>query len=437
MKKKVIEKYLDNYAENEINFTPKISEIFDEVIVIPSHNEFEELLDVLNESLPRISHNKHNLLVLVINGSEDSNENVHKTNIQLLNYLQKRINISTNSLITSARLNNYHILIINRATDNKIFDKKSGVGLARKIGCDVALFYKNQIRSNWIRTTDADVILPDNYLEINPDANKFSAITYPFYHGDLINDSQGTALELYEIYLRYYYLGLVWAGSPYAFQTVGSSMAISAESYAKVRGFPSKREAAEDFYMLNKLAKILPVYRDTEALIRIRGRISDRVPFGTGASMSKISKKLISGDKYNVYNPEVFNILKLWYEIIEEFCNHRDINEIINHKEKILIEKLSILGLEEALTNLLKQTNDQKLLKRHIHTWFDGFRTLKLINLLSHDYLKPIEWNKAIENSKFISIKSSFNSKIEELRFEMFKHEMNVTKQYSQSITNL
>ena len=46
-----------------------------------------------------------------------------------------------------------------------------------------------------------------------------------------------------------------YARSPYAFHTIGSTMAVSANHYAKVRGFP-KREAGEDFYLLNKLAKV-------------------------------------------------------------------------------------------------------------------------------------------------------------------------------------
>ncbi len=63
------------------------------------------------------------------------------------------------------------------------------------------------------------------------------------------------ATQLYELSLRYYVAGMKFARSPYAFHTIGSSMAVSPVHYARVRGFP-KREAGEDFYLLNKLAKL-------------------------------------------------------------------------------------------------------------------------------------------------------------------------------------
>ena len=65
--------------------------------------------------------------------------------------------------------------------------------------------------------------------------------------------------RLYEYSLRYYVAGLTYAQSPYAFHTIGSTMAVNAEHYASVRGFP-RREAGEDFYLLNKLAKVGSVH---------------------------------------------------------------------------------------------------------------------------------------------------------------------------------
>ena len=56
--------------------------------------------------------------------------------------------------------------------------------------------------------------------------------------------------------LRYYVAGMKYARSHLThFHTIGSTMAVRASYYAKVRGFP-KREAGEDFYLLNKLAKV-------------------------------------------------------------------------------------------------------------------------------------------------------------------------------------
>ncbi len=436
MKKVIFEKYLKYYAEKEINLVPAINQSFDEVIVIPAHNEYDELLEVLNTSLPRISREKNLILILVVNGSEDSNQVVHDTNLKLLKYFEEKSSINLENVINYIPYLNYHIIIVNRATETKVFDKKSGVGLARKIGCDIALnlHYNFNLKSNWIRTTDADVVLPIDYLDINPDKNKYSAIIYPFYHQCNFDDNSGKALQLYEIYLRYYYLGLAWSGSPYAFHTVGSSMAVSVDSYNNVRGFPAKREAAEDFYMLNKLTKVLPVYRTNQATIRIKGRPSDRVPFGTGASMAKIAIKLDLNEEYNIYNPQIFDYLKDLYKLIALFCENRNISEIINSKNQILISNLKTLGFEEALTNSLTQTNDKSMLKRHLHTWFDGFKTLKLINQLSINTLNPVRWDNAINNCQFITFNDGFSSKIEEIRQELYFQELNLTEKYNQSL---
>jgi hypothetical protein len=444
MKKTAIDKYLKNYAEAEINSLFTIDKKWEQVIVIPAHNEYTELLEVLNHSIPRVvAVAKEPLLViLVVNGSIDSNTQVHETNLKLLNYLKSLSHFELSDLLSLVKYQNYDLLIVNRAIAEKLFNKKSGVGLARKIGADLALalYQQGKIISPWIRNTDADVILPEDYLSVNPDPDKYSAVTYPFYHQHLLENNLGHALQLYETYLRYYFLGLIWAGSPYAFHTVGSSMAVSAEAYARVRGFPGAREAAEDFYMLNKLAKVAPVFRSTSAVIQIRGRESDRVPFGTGASMLKISSLLGSGEEYYIYNPQIFDLLKKWYEIIDTFIKNRDFDKLLNQSDpmgKKIMAAVEKLGGGAALKNATEQSANPLVIKRHIHTWFDGFRTLRFIHILSADYLPPLNWHIALENSRFINLKNIMELNIEEVRKELFHIELEITGKYQKSILSI
>jgi hypothetical protein len=442
MKKTVIDKYLENYAEENVKKCPEFDKRWEQVIVIPAHNEYNELLDVLTENLPGLIQNKSVLVILVINGSEDSSEKVHETNLKLLSFLNEKINLQLSETITFGTFLNYDLLVVNRAVKDKLFNKKSGVGLARKIGADIALslYNKGNILSGWIRCTDADVFLPSDYLEINPVHKKYSAITYPFYHDHLQENEMGHALQLYEAYLRYYFLGLVKAGSPYAFHTVGSSMAVSVEAYAQVRGFPGKREAAEDFYMLNKLAKISPVFRATSATIKIKGRTSDRVPFGTGASMFKISALLQSGGEYTIYHPEIFNLLKKVYNILDIFAENpiiEDLEKNLDYTEQELIKILEKLDFTNALKNTATLSNKHEIIKRHLHTWFDGFRTLKFIRLLSIEYLKPLPWQEAIEKSDFINLKCNLKENIEIIRKELYEIEMVVSKNYNVNILTI
>jgi hypothetical protein len=101
--------------------------------------------------------------------------------------------------------------------------------------------------SPWLHNTDADVILPNDYFAqtqpIAPDGN--AAALYFFEHRFSDDPSLALAARLYEISLRYYTLGLAWCGSPYAYQAMGSCLAIRPGAYARVHGFP-ERNATEN-----------------------------------------------------------------------------------------------------------------------------------------------------------------------------------------------
>ena len=101
------------------------------------------------------------------------------------------------------------------------------------------------------------------------------------------DDIEQAAICSYEIFLRYWVLGLQYARSPYAFHSIGSTIVTTADGYLAVRGM-NRREAGEDFYFLNKLAKTGPIRQIRETVVYPSARISRRVPFGTGAAVEKI-----------------------------------------------------------------------------------------------------------------------------------------------------
>ncbi|MGB0167499.1 MAG: hypothetical protein ACPF8V_11660, partial [Luteibaculum sp.] len=116
--------------------------------------------------------------------------------------------------------------------------KKAGVGLARKITMDKALLQAFQTNAlpGFLVCLDGDCTVSNNYLEAlqkhiseHPKTNGFSI---QFEHPlEALNKNEKEAIVRYECHLRLYRLGLQWAGHPYAFHTVGSSMAISTEAY--------------------------------------------------------------------------------------------------------------------------------------------------------------------------------------------------------------
>ena len=87
--------------------------------------------------------------------------------------------------------------------------------------------------------------------------------------------------------MQFYVQALAVNGSAYAYPTLGSTISVHAQSYARVRGYP-KRNAGEDFYLLNKLNKLHPVQVLQQPVIEVQARLSSRVTFGTGPALQKI-----------------------------------------------------------------------------------------------------------------------------------------------------
>ena len=179
------------------------------------------------------------------------------------------------------------------------------------MGADLALSLidQGQVQTPWIFNTDADAQLPNGYFSVPGDiaarvstsigSTSMSAVVYPFFH-----ETEDQAAAAYDCFLRYQTLGLRWAGSPYAYGALGSCIAVSANHYAAVRGFPP-RAAGEDFYLLNKLAKTGTIWCADTSPLQLGDRPSERVPFGTGPRVKRIREGFAKGVPFTVYPPKL------------------------------------------------------------------------------------------------------------------------------------
>jgi hypothetical protein len=255
-----------------------------------------------------------------------------------------------------------------------------GVGLARKIGCDIALALRDAciVKSAWLHTSDADARLPQRYFSSAEEITGAIAISRPFRHD--IPDEPAAALPiyLYELRLHYYVLGLRAAGSPYAFQTVGSCISVRADAYAAVRGFP-RRSGAEDFYLLNKLAKTGTIASPAEPALELSGRVSDRVPFGTGAAVTRLSDAEDPRTEALFYHPECFVALGQLLEGLEALHGGVSTSQLLP-AYAAAVEVLEDLGIGAALDHCRSHARNSEAFARHFHQWFDGFRTLKFVH---------------------------------------------------------
>jgi hypothetical protein len=255
-----------------------------------------------------------------------------------------------------------------------------------------------------------------------------AALTYPFWHRCESPPELADAMRRYEVFLRYYVLGLADAGSPYAFHTLGSTLAVHPVAYAKVRGFP-RRDAGEDFYLLNKLAKVGPILQLDGAPLLIRGRSSHRVPFGTGAALKQILAAAARGEGYRIYPPEVFLHLKVCLAALELLSADRGREDAIHYLKMAarahpgvdaeqLHDEMEQLGYLSAVRHAEKISKDASTMSRHLHTWFDAFRTLKLIHRLTRLFPK-IALADAVTAAPFMAEVCVPSQNLEQLRFSL------------------
>ena len=279
MASKPLSQYLARHAEPEAAAADALTRDLGHVLVVPAYGEGQSLFDTLG-SVPK-GPKGETLVIVVLNAREDSPAAVHAANETARQRLRGVAKVAADLTephpSTSLEVENGTILVVDRAQAGHYLPKGQGVGLARKIGNDIALrlHAAGRVASPWIHNTDADVRLPNDYFDQTatiPEAGN-SAALYFFEHRFDADPTLAEAARLYEISLRYYTLGLGWAGSPYAYQAMGSCIAIRPEAYAAVRGFPRKN-AAEDFYALDKLAKVGSIIRLAGQPLLLEGRVS-------------------------------------------------------------------------------------------------------------------------------------------------------------------
>lgn len=415
------DKYLTRYAEPETRLARFVPGDYGRVLVVPAYRESASMLDgylVAASGAPRKT-----LGVVVVNapagpGGQPSDAGSAADNAGLMDALGERMSDSRlldpgDPTQPRARLGAVSeamdLLVVDRSTPPHGVPKGEGVGLARKIGCDLALALVAQKKAGpWIFCTDADARLDETHFtaaEARFEGSRPAALVYPFWHEPSEDPALTRAFALYEIRLRYYVAGLAWAGSPYAMHTLGSLLAIDANAYAVVRGFP-RRAAAEDFYLLGKLAKIGWVVSLRRPCVHLRARRSSRTPFGTGRGVAALEEQ----GALRLYAPESFRVLRAWLAALDAFCDHRSpprvlegIRAACSSDAAATVERWAEGGDALArLDALAGQAPDRFSLERGVHTWFDAFRTLKLIHALRDGAFGDVFWRDAVARAPFV-----------------------------------
>jgi len=239
-------------------------------------------------------------VIVAVNNSESSTVEIKKFNLETYNRLM-------------AWKGKYDRpgLVLHPIYASSVDAKHAGAGMARKIGMDEAVRRFNNLNrpDGVIISLDADCLVSTNYLKriesyFTSDKSNFAATIHFSHRIDEMDDPrQRMGIQLYEDYLRYYKLAHDYTGFPNSIYAIGSAFAVRADAYVKQGGM-NRRQAGEDFYFLNKLTNLGTVGEINDAWVFPSARVSDRVPFGTGAAMTKWMNE--DGDLTLTYNFAAF-----------------------------------------------------------------------------------------------------------------------------------
>jgi glycosyltransferase involved in cell wall biosynthesis len=347
------------------------------VVVIPCFNELFvlETLETLRDCAPAEVDVE---VIIVINDSEVSTTEIKAQN-----------KITYEEVKTWASLHNNATLVFRPIYCTSLPKKHAGVGLARKIGMDEAVWRFAKINNDKgiIVNLDADSTCSKNYFTAieqhfnrhpkTPGASIY--FEHPLDHSGILQ---------YELHLRYLNQALRLIGHPHAFHTVGSCFAVRLSAYARQGGM-NKRQAGEDFYFIQKIVWLGHFTEINTTCVIPSSRVSDRVPFGTGAAMKKLEEE--KEDTLLTYNFQAFRDLKSLFNLIEPFFyTGGKISEALFQALSPALKKFLIeINYEAEIASIKNNTAGLPSFTNRFFLWFDVFRVIKFLNC-SHnsDYKK-------------------------------------------------
>jgi len=388
--------FADRYIEKNVVYPEfidsEVSPLVSMIVMIPCLNEPEifRTLESLWSCEPILSYCE---VIVVVNESESSSQAVKGFNRQ--NYLK---------LIEWKKGNDRERMILHPIYAHDVNAKHAGAGMARKIGMDEVIRRFNALNrpGGVIVSTDADCLFSANYLqqiELAFSQKSCFAATLNFKHrvDEMADPKQRLGIQLYEDYLHYYKKALDFAGFPDSIYTIGSAFAVRAEAYVKQGGM-NRRQAGEDFYFLNKLTKLGRITEINDAFVYPSARVSDRVPFGTGAAMTKWMNE--DEDLTVTYNFAAFQDLKVLFDQVDSLFKNSDDAGFVASLPASVRDYLQTFEFSRKLDEINQNSSSLLSFRKRFFQFFDGFLILRFLNLAHQKYYPQQNLSEAIKQLK-------------------------------------
>jgi glycosyltransferase involved in cell wall biosynthesis len=366
-------------------------------VVIPSYAESRFLPDTLL-SLTRQSARADRVeIVVVVNNAENAAAEVVADNCETLSLLSA--DSDQRKTIEKA---GPALTVIDRSSPGKAFTaKQAGVGAARKTGLDYALASLRPLDYRGVLVSlDADCLVDRDYigeiLKWADERGQARCAVLGYAHPLPEEQPHRNAMALYEIRLRYTETALARIDTPYAFQTIGSTIVCTPEGYAAAGGMNTRR-ATEDFYFLMSLAKSSPIDRIRRALVMPSPRAFGSVYLGTGHGVERILKE--SG-RLQLERPESYFEIAALFDLVlkNPGADPYSLLARINASFPDLSRFLETKTFSDFLTESRGKTKTDESLRRRFHQWFDGLKLLQAVHYLRDNKYGESTWHEALQS---------------------------------------
>lgn len=283
--------------------------------------------------------------------------------------------------------------------------KHAGVGLARKIGMDLAIdhFVTTQNPEGIIISLDADCTVSPNFLSgilaAYRQTDNLRCTVQNFRHRVENDDLQlENAIRQYEKHIRYFSNRLRFIGFPYHYHTIGSAFSVSADAYVRVGGM-GRQQGGEDFYFLQKVFAFGKTESLDDVFVYPMARYSDRIPFGTGPALQKISDD--PDRQMKTYAPESFSVLKDFFDLRRSF--YKSGREFMEQNMANLHPAVAEFAKEADVLGEIEESNRncasmQSFEKRFFH----HFNAFKIIKFLNYSHPRYFPWENIPSESDII-----------------------------------
>ncbi len=278
--------------------------------------------------------------------------------------------------------------------------KHAGVGLARKIGMDEALRRFAQLDyRGMIVCLDADCTVAPDYLQVLEQVQTEQSpgsCTICFEHRpeQMKEAALQEGIVYYELFLRYYVNALAYSGYPFSMHTIGSCMAARADIYA-LSGGMNRRKAGEDFYFLHKVVPLGDFCKVDATCVFPSGRLSHRVPFGTGRAQQDWLQD--PEKRSHSYHYDTFRDLNAFLVVVSSlYAADKDTYlRIMEAQPETVQDFMAKQNLSERIYEIKANSGSFERFHKRFFAWFDGFKALKFVHYCRDHYYEEMELTEA------------------------------------------